>query len=128
MMKMYVHPSPCYSIPTNARKQRRRYWDQTINDNAILASRTSILETIPKVITASPSIKPKSTVGRFEKFFFDIKRAIADHKILSILFLIGGGFGGYVYFKRRVRRGRGGFFRLDDKDGLLGGSSNGKVD
>ena len=26
------------------------------------------------------------------------------------------------------RRSRGGFFRLDEKDGLLGGNINGKVD
>ena len=30
--------------------------------------------------------------------------------------------------RRRMRRSRGGFFRLDEKDGLLGGGINGKVD
>ena len=46
--------------------------------------------------------------------------------------LILGIVGGVLMFGRgRVlgwRRSRGGFFRLDEKDGLLGGSMGGKVD
>jgi len=33
-----------------------------------------------------------------------------------------------IWGRRRMRRNRGGFFRLDEKDGLLGGGYNGKAD
>lgn len=93
-----------------------------------MASRTSILETIPKVIASPPVIKPKSTISNFEKFFFDIRGAISGHPYLSIGTIIAIVLAGVYYGRRRMRRSRGGFFRLDEKDGLLGGNSQGKVD
>jgi protein disulfide-isomerase len=33
-----------------------------------------------------------------------------------------------LWSRLRTRRSKGGYFRLDEKDGLLGRSSNGKVD
>ncbi|OBT66300.1 hypothetical protein VE03_04327 [Pseudogymnoascus sp. 23342-1-I1] len=110
-------------------EDNRRYWDTTINDDSILPSRTSILETIPKVITSPPKIKPKYTISNFSKVFFDIRRGAGAHPILTIglvvaIILAAVGFG------RNKRRSRGGFFRLDDEKnlGLLGGGGNGKVD
>ena len=92
-----------------------------------MASRTSILETIKYVTLAGPpQIKPKSTISRFEKFFFDIRSAISGHKIVSIAVLVGFLLGA-VLFTRNRRRGKKGYFRLDEKDGLLGGRP-GKVD
>lgn len=41
-----------------------RYWDNTITGNPIIPSRTSILETIPKVVISPPKIKPKLTISR----------------------------------------------------------------
>lgn len=41
-----------------------RYWDNTITGNPIIPSRTSILETIPKVVTNPPKVKPKLTISR----------------------------------------------------------------
>lgn len=121
-------------IPTHTKsltkicKQQRRYWDQTITGNSIMASRTSILETIPKVVSSPPKIKPKSTIGSIEKLFFDIRGAISGHPFLSVGLIIGIVGGVLVYGRGRMRRNRGGFFRLDEKDGLLGGSMGGKVD
>lgn len=92
-----------------------------------MPSRTSILETLPKVIASPPLIKPKSTMGSFKKFFFDIGGAISGHKLLSFVALIMTVVGGVSYMRRRSGRGRS-FFRLDEKDGLLGGNGNGKVD
>lgn len=91
-----------------------------------MASRTSILETIGKVATSNPQIKPKSTISSFEKFFFDIRGAIGGHPLLSVGVIVGLVLGVSMYGRRR--RNRGGFFRLDEKDGLLGGGMNGKVD
>ena len=93
-----------------------------------MASRTSILETIPKVVSSPPQIKPKSTIGSFEKFFFNLRGAISGHPFISVGLIIGILVGVLVYGRGRMRRSRGGFFRLDEKDGLLGGNMGGKVD
>jgi protein disulfide-isomerase len=93
-----------------------------------MASRTSILETIPKVVCSPPKIKPKSTIGSVEKFFFNLRGALSGHPLISVGLLVGILVGALVYGKGRMRRSRGGFFRLDEKDGLLGGSIGGKVD
>ncbi|KFY19345.1 hypothetical protein V491_04485 [Pseudogymnoascus sp. VKM F-3775] len=110
-------------------EDNRRYWDTTINDNPILPSRTSILETVPKVITSPPKIKPKYTISNFSKVFFDIRRGAGAHPILTIGLLVAIILAA-VGFGRKKRRSRGGFFRLDDEKnlGLLGGDGNGKVD
>lgn len=48
---------------------------------------------------------------------------------MSIGVIAGIVLGVFLYGKGRVRRNKGGFFRLDEKDGLLGGNTNGgKVD
>ncbi|TVY22536.1 Uncharacterized protein LHYA1_G008741 [Lachnellula hyalina] len=110
-------------------EDQRRYWDTTISGNFIMPSRTSILETIGKVSKSPPQIKPKSTISSFEKFFFDIRGAISGHPLLSIGIIAGILLGVFIYGRGRVRRNKGGFFRLDEKDGLLGGNTNGgKVD
>lgn len=118
--------APCFDCVRLMRWQNRRYWDTTISGNFIMASRTSILETIPKVIASPPVIKPKSTISSFEKFFFDIRSTISRHPYLSVgttLMIVA-----VVAWYGRKRRSRGGFFRLDEKDGLLGGNGMGKVD
>lgn len=109
-------------------EDQRRYWDSTISGNSIMASRTSILETIKYVTMSGPSqIKPKSTISRFEKFFFDIRSTIGGHPFLSVGVFIGLAIG--VLWVLRKRKGsRKGYFRLDEKDGLLGGGIGGKVD
>jgi protein disulfide-isomerase len=91
-----------------------------------MASRTSILETIPKVVSNPPKIKPKLTISSFEKVFFDIRGAASEHPVLSIMAVIGLAVGVLVLTRKR-RRSRGGFFRLDDEKnlGLLGGNING---
>ncbi|KAL5348299.1 hypothetical protein ACLOAV_006781 [Pseudogymnoascus australis] len=110
-------------------EDNRRYWDTTIDDNPILPSRTSILETIPKVITSPPKIKPKFTISNFSKVFFDIRRGAGAHPILTVGLVVAI-IVAAVGFGRKKRRSRGGFFRLDDEKnlGLLGGGGNGKVD
>lgn len=107
-------------------EQNRRYWDTTITGHYIIPSRTSILETIPKVVANPPKIQPKHTISSFSKVFFDIKNAASEHKFLTIGFLIGIAVAA-VLGMRNKRRSRGGFFNLDSEKnlGLLGGNSNG---
>ncbi|KAJ3955909.1 hypothetical protein N0V92_007559 [Colletotrichum tropicale] len=117
-------------------EDNRRYWDTTITGNNILLSRTSILETINKVITSPPKIKPKLTISSFEKIFFDMRVTFVEHPYLTMGCILGLALGAASWFRGRVRRGRGGHFRLEEswgnkelmKEGLLGPNGNGKVD
>ncbi|GKT45621.1 uncharacterized protein ColSpa_05802 [Colletotrichum spaethianum] len=117
-------------------EDNRRYWDTTITGNNILLSRTSILETINKVVTSPPKIKPKLTISSFEKIFFDMRVTFVEHPYLTLGCILGLAFGAFSWFRSRSRRGRGGHFRLEEswgnkelmKEGLLGPNGNGKVD
>lgn len=109
-----------------------------------MASRTSILETIPLVVSSPPKLSPKSTVGAFETFFFFTRSFISTHPILFFVFLgitiavatilgrgrflrrAGLGRGGII--GNNNNNGGGGFFHLDGKEGYLNGGSTGKVD
>ncbi|XTI87921.1 putative disulfide isomerase [Cenococcum geophilum] len=116
-------------------EDNRKYWDITINGDPIRPSRTSILETLSKVVASPPKISPKSTTGAIEHFFFQIRNACGSHPWLALGVFIGFLASVSIWGKSRIRRGRnfgsntGGFFQLDGKEGLLGGvSANGKVD
>ncbi|KAM0667417.1 hypothetical protein ACQRIT_003545 [Beauveria bassiana] len=112
----------------------RKYWDTTVTGNHILVSRTSIMETLDKIVYGPQVIKPKLTISFIEKIFFDIRVTFRDHPILSLLSVCGVVYGALTWFRARKGR-RGGHFRLDDsltgmreyKDGLLGGSVNGNT-
>jgi protein disulfide-isomerase len=109
-------------------EQNKRYWDTTITGNPIIPSRTSILETVSKVVDNPHRIKAKRTVSSFYQVYFDIKATALEHPILAIALIVVLALGGLAYGRRR-RRSRGGFFKLDEpKDGLLGGNFNGKAD
>lgn len=105
-----------------------------------MASRTSILETIPLVIANPPKLSPKSTVGSIESAFFFTRSFISDHPIIFVLLLIIS-VAAVTFLARGRKRGAlgrggilgaagssGGFFQLDGKEGLLNGGSTGKVD
>ncbi|PNY26060.1 Uncharacterized protein TCAP_04004 [Tolypocladium capitatum] len=106
----------------------RRYWDNTVTGNYILVSRTSIMETLDKVVHSPHVIKYKLTVSAIEKIFFDIRVAFSEHPFLSFGCVAGIAFGVFSWLRGRNRR-RGGHFRLDDtmgsKDGGLLGVANG---
>jgi protein disulfide-isomerase len=97
-----------------------------------MVSRTSIMETLDKVVYGPHVIKHKLTVSAIEKVFFDIKVAFVEHPYLSMCCVFGMAFGAFSWLRSRARRARGGHFRLDDglginqlKDGLLGMNGNG---
>ena len=70
-----------------------------------------------------------------ENLFFEIRGAAYSHPLLTVGLLIGA-FSGGVWGLGRIKKGKGfagfggpGFFKLDGKDGLLGGGNPiGKVD
>ncbi|PYH35989.1 putative disulfide isomerase [Aspergillus neoniger CBS 115656] len=122
-------------------QDNRRYWDTSSSGASIMASRTSILETIPLVIANPPKLTPKSTVGTFESVFFFTRTFISGHPILFFIILTLSVAGATIVARgRSLRRGArggilgvtgntgGGFFNLDGKEGLLNGGSTGKVD
>lgn len=106
-----------------------------------MASRTSILETIPLVIASPPKLKPKSTIGRFESVLFFGRNFLVGHPFIFLsLLTISVAVATIVARRRKVKRGasaRGGilgntntagFFHVDGKEGLFTGGSTGKVD
>ncbi|OAA61437.1 Thioredoxin-like fold protein [Cordyceps fumosorosea ARSEF 2679] len=116
---------------------RRKYWDTTATGNHILVSRTSIMETLDKIVYGPQVIKPKLTVSFIEKVFFDLRVTLRDHPILSLLSVCGFAYAALTWLRTRKGRRGGGHFRLDDsmgsgmrefKDGILGGGGNTKAD
>lgn len=114
--------------------QNRKYWDRTVTGNHILVSRTSIIETLDKIVYGPNVIKHKLTVSAPEKVLFDMRAAFSEHPFLSLGCVVGIGFGVWSWYRGRGRR-RGAAFRLDDttdirelKDGLLGANGNQKAD
>ena len=111
----------------------------TSNGGFIVPSRTSILETLPKIVATPPKLKAKSTTSSLENAFFQLRAYSTAHPYVSLGLLIGIVVGLLLWGRGRLKRVKngntntaapaGGFFRLDGKEGLLGvGSANGKVD
>ena len=113
-----------------------------------MPSRTSILETLPKVLASPPKITAKSTTSSIVRVFMETRKAIRNHPYLGLGILVVVLAVLATWGRTRIRRGKGamglmngsgsgtGFFKLDGKDGLLGGvglgggggGQNGKVD
>lgn len=116
-------------------QDRRRYWDTTATGNYILVSRTSIMETLDKVVYGPHVIRPKLTVSILAKIFIDIRNTFSEHPYLSVAFVAAFMLSTASWYRNRIRRGRGGHFRLDEsmgirdfKDGFLGHNGNTKSD
>ncbi|KAF2662661.1 hypothetical protein K491DRAFT_673153 [Lophiostoma macrostomum CBS 122681] len=113
-------------------EDNRRYWDVTITGEPIRPSRTSILETIGKVVKSPPQITAKSTTGRFTGIFYQVRGFCSGHPWVALGVAIGFLLAGSLFGKSRMRRrtfgNTGGFFQLDGKEGLLGGAGGGKND
>ncbi|OQE32099.1 hypothetical protein PENSTE_c001G05914 [Penicillium steckii] len=124
-------------------EDNRRYWDTASSGAPVMASRTSILETIPLVISSPPKLAAKSTIGTLETFFFYTRSFLSSHPILFFILLgltvaVATIFGRGRFLRRaglgrggiigNTNGGGGGFFHLDGKEGILNGGSTGKVD
>lgn len=109
-----------------------RYWDTTMTGNPIVPSRTSILETLPRIVANPPKIAAKSTTNAIGHLWWVIKGNVASHPLVSIGMLVGIIVTVFIYSRRHLRAA-GGYIRLDEKmsgmNGLLGGNTaQGKVD
>lgn len=112
--------------------QNRRYWETTESGAYIVPSRTSILETLPKIVNQPAKLTPKSTIGTFENIIFQIRNfgtyhpfatfAILIVAVIALLTIVRNGM------KNGFTRSGSGFFRLDGKDGLLGNPNTAKAD
>ncbi|KAH8735916.1 putative disulfide isomerase [Ilyonectria robusta] len=113
-------------------EDRKRFWDSTSTGNHIMVTRTSIMETLDKVVYGPNPITTKYTISSFEKIFFDIKMSFVDRPFLSCAFVVAAIFGVYSWLRSRSRRSRSYLFPRDDsmglKDGLLGQPNNAKAD
>jgi protein disulfide-isomerase len=100
-----------------------------------MPSRTSILETLPRIVASPPKLTPKSTIGAFENVFFQIRNFGTYHPYLSVGVLIVSVFALFwvlrngATIKKSLSRNGSGYFYLDGsgKEGLLG-AVNGKAD
>lgn len=114
--------------------QNRRYWDTTESGAYIMPSRTSILETLPKIVNSPPKLTPKSTIGTFENIVFQIRNFGTYHPFLTVGVLIMAIATLVGILKNGMQKGFGrtasGFFRLDGREGLLGntGAPGAKAD
>ena len=116
--------------------QNRRYWDETDTGNYIMPSRTSILETLPRVVSSPPRLTPKSTIGAFENIIFKIRNFGTYHPYYSFVFLIGA-IGCLFWLLRNptvvrkaISRSSSGYFHLpvDEKSGNGWSAGGGKAD
>ncbi|KAI9798762.1 MAG: hypothetical protein M1833_004592 [Piccolia ochrophora] len=118
-----------------------KFWDQTFTGSEIVPSRTSILETLPRIVANPPKLKPKLTTNSVYNAFFELRGASYAHPYIAFGIMVGVIASTALWGKGRIRRGRGtggvggpigsgGFFRLDGKESLLGvgGTGGGKVD
>jgi protein disulfide-isomerase len=107
----------------------KRYWDNTVNENAIVPSRTSILETLSRVVSKPGSLPPKSTTTPLGHIWWVIRGGFLSHPLMSAVILLVLFVGGTIYARNFVKR-KGGYIKLSEKggpmDGLLGGNSGGQ--
>ncbi|SMR53104.1 unnamed protein product [Zymoseptoria tritici ST99CH_1E4] len=112
-------------------ERNHRYWDNTMTGNPIVPSRTSILETLPRIVANPPKIPAKLTTNAIGHIWWVFKQQVSEHPIVSgglVVLILGA-----LLWNRR-RGAAGGYIRLSEKggmDGLLGGNSGaaqGKVD
>lgn len=113
----------------------KRYWDNTVTGNSIVPSRTSILETLSRIVSNPANLPPKSTTTPLGHIWWVIRGGFLSHPLVSAIILLVFFVGGSIYARNYVKK-TGGYIKLSEKggpmDGLLGGNSGsqaqGKVD
>ncbi|KOS18346.1 Uncharacterized protein ESCO_003043 [Escovopsis weberi] len=96
-------------------QDRRKYWDRTVTGNYILVSRTSILETLDKVVYNPHALQAKLTVSYPEKILLDFRSAFTDHLYLTLICIALLAYGTLTWYRGRSRPRRG-HFRVDSRN------------
>ncbi|KAI7537229.1 thioredoxin-like protein [Hortaea werneckii] len=131
--------------------ENHRYWDVTMTGNPIVPSRTSILETLPRVVSNPPKISPKRTTTALGHLWWVMKGQVVEHPVVWGFLAMGFLIGSLVMGRRHLRflggervwgsfasgngLGQGGYFKVGGvagekggpMDGLLGGNSGGSA-
>ena len=103
----------------------------TASGAPIVPSRTSILETLPKIVSDPPKLTPKYTTGKVQQVFLQARGASTSHPWISVGILLCAVATIAIWGRGRIRRTKGpagGFFQLDGKERILSGGGTGKVD
>lgn len=120
-------------------EENHRYWDVTMTGNQIVPSRTSILETLPRIVANPPKIAPKRTMSAVGHVWWVVRGQVLGHPLISAGLAVALLIAVAIWSRRAVWRAGergGGYFRVGEKagpmDGLLGvgggGQGQGKVD
>ena len=109
-------------------RQNRRYWDTTLGGTAIAPSRTSILETLPRVLARPPKIAWKSSASAIGAVFYRLRATWRSHPWLTAMSALAIAAAGLVAWRRQRRRARGHghqgrFFNIEERSGLGNGVS-----
>lgn len=106
-----------------------RYWDVTMTGNPIVPSRTSILETLPRIIANPPKIAAKSTTNAIGHIWWVVKGQLFEHPLVSTGIFIGALIVAAIYGRKYLPVNQVGKIRLSEKsgmNGLLGGNTGGQ--
>lgn len=109
-------------------EDNKRYWDVTMTGNPIVPSRTSILETLPRIVANPPKIAAKSTTNAIGHVWWVVRGQVLEHPLVSAGVLLGMLIVGAIYGRRHMPTtfGQGGYIKLSEKsgmNGLLGGNA-----
>ncbi|EMC93266.1 hypothetical protein BAUCODRAFT_36938 [Baudoinia panamericana UAMH 10762] len=116
-----------------------RYWDQTMTGNPIVPSRTSILETLPRIVANPPKLSSKSTTTVLGHAWGVFKEQLFEHPRVSIAVAIGVAIGVLIVWRRygaqyvrelRLERMQSlpGYFRVGEGKGWMGSEKGGVMD
>jgi len=97
--------------------------------NPIVPSRTSILETLPKVLSHPPLIRAKSSSSLMGSVYYSLRGTLRYHPWFSLFCFVGLVAGGVSFVKNYARRRQwaAGVFNMDGEKGFLG-HGGGKTD
>ncbi|KAK4499380.1 hypothetical protein PRZ48_009894 [Zasmidium cellare] len=109
-------------------EDNHRYWDVTMTGNPIVPSRTSILETLPRIVANPPKIAAKSTTNAIGHVWWVVKGQVFEHPLVSAGILLGVLIVAAIYGRKHMPTtfGQGGYIKLSEKsgmNGLLGGNN-----
>jgi protein disulfide-isomerase len=101
-------------------EQNRRYWDTMLNGKPIAASRTGVLETLPRVLASPPKIAWKSSASTLGAVYYRARASWRAHPWLTAMSALAVAAACFVWWRRQRRRarghGHGRFFNLDGSE------------